>query len=92
MNLSLSLSLTSLSSSSLTLLYSVVQVCWYKRLSPLVPLDNSLEGDLRNVTDGDCVVVFSREKLFRVRRSIERATNKPCAIIYGGLPSGKILQ
>ena len=64
------------------------QVCRYERLSPLVPLNHSLEGDFKNVSNGDCVVIFSREKLFRIRRKIETATNKPCAVIYGGLPSG----
>ena len=65
-----------------------VQVCKYERLSPLVPLRSSLEGDFGNVRDGDCVVVFSRHKLFEIRRKIQKATKKPCAVIYGGLPSG----
>lgn len=64
-------------------------MCRYKRLSPLVPLNFSLGGQFKSIRSGDCVVVFSREKLFRVRRKIETATKKPCAIIYGGLPSGK---
>lgn len=64
-------------------------MCRYKRLSPLVPLNSSLGGQFKSIRSGDCVVVFSREKLFRVRRKIETATKKACAIIYGGLPSGK---
>ena len=68
------------------------QVCRYERLSPLVPLNHSLEGDIKNVTDGDCVVVFSRTKLYQVRSRIESATNKPCAVIYGGLPSGNCVD
>ena len=67
------------------------QVCRYERLSPLVPLDRSLEGDFRNVARGDCVVIFSRHKLFQIRRRVERATNQPCAVIYGGLPSGRCI-
>ena len=66
-----------------------LQVCRYERLSPLVPLNSSLGGQFKSIRSGDCVVVFSREKLFRVRRKIETATKKACAIIYGGLPSGK---
>ena len=69
-------------------IYSL-QVCRYKRLSPLVPLNSSLGGQFKSIRSGDCVVVFSREKLLRVRRKIETATKKACAIIYGGLPSGK---
>jgi ATP-dependent RNA helicase SUPV3L1/SUV3 len=69
-----------------------LEVCRYERLSPLVPLDYSLEGDFKNITDGDCVVVFSRTKLYQVRKKIESATNKPCAVIYGGLPSATRVQ
>jgi ATP-dependent RNA helicase SUPV3L1/SUV3 len=69
-----------------------LEVCRYERLSPLVPLDRSLEGDFRNVGRGDCVVIFSRHKLFQIRRKIEGATNQPCAVIYGGLPSGTRVQ
>ena len=73
----------------LTVVSLCPQVCQYQRLSPLVPLKYSLDGEFRNVRPGDCVVVFSRAKIFHVRKKIEMATQEPCAVVYGGLPSGE---
>ena len=60
----------------------------YDRLVPLQPQNYSLEGRYQAVQPGDCLVVFSRWKIFEVRDWIEMMTNHRCAVIYGGLPSG----
>ncbi|XP_015748846.1 PREDICTED: ATP-dependent RNA helicase SUPV3L1, mitochondrial-like [Acropora digitifera] len=43
-------------------------------------------GKLERVKPGDCVVAFSQQELYRLRREIEEKTSRKCAIIYGGLP------
>lgn len=40
----------------------------------------------KKLRPGDCVVVFSRSNLFKLKRLIETATGKKCAVIYGSLP------
>ncbi|KAF9511170.1 hypothetical protein BS47DRAFT_1377270 [Hydnum rufescens UP504] len=57
----------------------------YQRLTPLV-VSPSLDGDLSLVTKGDCVVSFSRSKIFDLKQSIERKTGLKCAVAYGRLP------
>ena len=42
----------------------------------------------RNVQKGDCIVAFSRKRIFELKRSVESTTGMQCAVIYGGLPSG----
>lgn len=64
-----------------------MEVYHYKRLSPLlVTSHHSLDGRLERVKPGDCVVAFSQQELYRLRREIEEKTSRKCAIIYGGLP------
>ncbi|XP_015770694.1 PREDICTED: ATP-dependent RNA helicase SUPV3L1, mitochondrial-like [Acropora digitifera] len=64
-----------------------MEVYHYKRLSPLlVTSHHSLDGKLERVKPGDCVVAFSQQELYRLRREIEEKTSRKCAIIYGGLP------
>lgn len=58
----------------------------YTRLGPLKVQDDSLNGDLSQIQTGDCVVAFSRKKIFALKKSIEQETGKRCAIIYGSLP------
>ena len=48
-----------------------------------------LDGKLERVKPGDCVVAFSQQELYRLRREIEEKTSGKCAIIYGGLPPGQ---
>ena len=60
----------------------------YNRLTSLVPLKYSLHGDYSNVRPGDCIVTFSRNKIFQIRKQIEQTTRQPCALVYGGLPAG----
>ncbi|RPD55693.1 P-loop containing nucleoside triphosphate hydrolase protein [Lentinus tigrinus ALCF2SS1-7] len=63
-----------------------LEVHHYKRLTPLVVAEKSLEGDLGKVQAGDCVVAFSRSGLFGLKHSIEKATKMRCALAYGRLP------
>ncbi|TGZ81251.1 hypothetical protein EX30DRAFT_395746 [Ascodesmis nigricans] len=58
----------------------------YKRLGPLQVEKKSLEGDLRKIQPGDCVVTFSRRNIFALKKSIEEKTGRRCAVIYGSLP------
>jgi len=58
----------------------------YERLTPLKVADESLEGDLGKVEDGDCVVAFSRSGIFATKKAIEEKTGKRCAVVYGALP------
>ncbi|KAL5533488.1 SUV3 [Sanghuangporus sanghuang] len=58
----------------------------YERLTPLVMASKSINGDLRKIEPGDCVVSFSRSALFALKRDIEKITGLRCAIIYGRLP------
>jgi ATP-dependent RNA helicase SUPV3L1/SUV3 len=58
----------------------------YKRLTPLVAEDKSLEGDLTKVRKGDCIVTFSRSGIFGIKRLVEEKTGLRCAVVYGRLP------
>ncbi|KAI9229539.1 MAG: P-loop containing nucleoside triphosphate hydrolase protein [Piptocephalis tieghemiana] len=64
-----------------------VEVNHYDRLSPLSISDSSLNGDLKKLRKGDCVVVFSRKGIFSMKKRIESLTKLKCAVIYGALPS-----
>lgn len=46
-------------------------------------------GTLKAVRPGDCVVAFSRQKIFNIRAEIEKTTKLKCSVIYGGLPPRK---
>ncbi|RCH79013.1 RNA helicase, partial [Rhizopus stolonifer] len=48
--------------------------------------NTSLRADLSKIEKGDCVVAFSRKKIFGIKKNIEEATGLNCAVIYGGLP------
>ncbi|KAJ1674677.1 RNA helicase [Spiromyces aspiralis] len=65
-----------------------VEVYTYDRLSPLKVDRASLNGKWSNIRKGDCVVTFSRDKIFQTKRLIEKATGMKCAVIYGALPPG----
>ena len=58
----------------------------YQRLTPLRVADRSLDGDLKRIEKGDCVVSFSRSGIFALKKKIEEATNLRCAVAYGRLP------
>ena len=59
----------------------------YDRLSNLVISDDSLQGDYSKIRPGDCVVAFSRNDIFSIKRQIEMLTPHKCAVIYGSLPA-----
>lgn len=64
-----------------------VEVHEYERLTPLRCADKSLQGNLaRNLQKGDCVVSFSILGIHALRKTIEKATGRKCAIVYGSLP------
>ena len=58
----------------------------YERLTPLEVEKESLKGDFSKIRKGDCVVCFSRQKIFQVKEEIEKSTGLRCAVVYGGLP------
>ncbi len=58
----------------------------YQRLSPLRAMTTSLNGDLRKLRKGDCLVAFSRLGIHALRREVEQATGKRVAVVYGSLP------
>lgn len=58
----------------------------YQRLNPLKAMSRSLRGDLKNLRKGDCVVCFSILNLHAMKKDIEQATGRNCAIVYGSLP------
>ncbi|KAI3607874.1 atp-dependent rna helicase suv3 [Moniliophthora roreri] len=58
----------------------------YERLSPLTVSTVSLQGDLANVKQGDCIVGFSRRDIFKLKKAVEEKTKMKCAVVYGKLP------
>ena len=64
----------------------------YERFSPLHVQNDSLAthskelGSYKAVQPGDCVVAFSRNDIFAIKREIEEGTDYKCCIIYGSLP------
>ena len=62
-----------------------VEVNRYDRLSPLKTSTEPL-GDYKNIQKGDCVVAFSRKRIFEIKDQIEETTRLRCALVYGGLP------
>lgn len=58
----------------------------YERLSPLKSMDVSLGNDLSKLEKGDCVILFSRVAIHAMKKQIETATGKRCAVVYGSLP------
>lgn len=63
-----------------------LEVHYYDRLSPLKSSKMSLKGDLKNLQKGDAIILFSRISLHAMKREVEKATGKRCAIVYGSLP------
>lgn len=58
----------------------------YERLSPLQMATESLDGNLRNLQKGDCIVAFSIVEIHGLRQIIEKTLKCKVAIIYGSLP------
>lgn len=58
----------------------------YQRLSPLRAMTKSLNGDLKKLQKGDCLVAFSRLGIHALKREVEKATGRRVAVVYGSLP------
>lgn len=64
----------------------------YERFSDLSVSNRSLsrnpktKGSYRKVQPGDCIVAFSRNDIFAIKREIESLTDYKCCVIYGKLP------
>ena len=64
----------------------------YERFSSLTVADRSIaetsgtKGSYRHVQPGDCVVAFSKNDIFAIKREIEETTDLKCCVIYGSLP------
>eukprot|EP01101_Sappina_pedata_P007236 TRINITY_DN378_c0_g1_i1.p1 TRINITY_DN378_c0_g1~~TRINITY_DN378_c0_g1_i1.p1 ORF type:complete len:434 (-),score=95.18 TRINITY_DN378_c0_g1_i1:190-1491(-) len=63
-----------------------IEVKKYSRLSPLYVEKKEIKSLARELESGDCVVAFSRKKLFELKKEIEKKTKNKCCIIYGALP------
>ncbi|BAU00764.1 hypothetical protein LR48_Vigan442s002900 [Vigna angularis] len=62
-----------------------VEVQFYERLSPLIPLNVPL-GSFSNVRNGDCIVAFSRKEIYSLKKRIEKEGKHLCSVVYGSLP------
>ena len=64
----------------------------YERFSELQIENQSLAsmpdqlGAYQDIKPGDCVVAFSRNDIFAIKREIETNTQHKCCVIYGSLP------
>jgi len=58
----------------------------YHRLSPLKLASKSLDGDLRYLQKGDCIVAFSIYLIHGLRQAIQKSHKCKVAVIYGSLP------
>ncbi|KAL5349302.1 RNA helicase [Pseudogymnoascus australis] len=58
----------------------------YERLTPLECMGKSLNGKLDRLKKGDCIILFSRVAIHAMKKEVERATGKRCAVVYGSLP------
>ncbi|OTA96085.1 hypothetical protein M434DRAFT_9172 [Hypoxylon sp. CO27-5] len=58
----------------------------YNRLSPLETMTESMGGTYENLQKGDAVVTFSRVGIHAIKKQIEHATGRRCAMVYGSLP------
>ncbi|KAG9451949.1 hypothetical protein H6P81_004853 [Aristolochia fimbriata] len=63
----------------------IIKVQHYERLSPLTPLNVPL-GSFSNIDRGDCIVTFSRQEIYKLKRKIESGGNHLCSVVYGSLP------
>ncbi|CAB4261558.1 unnamed protein product [Prunus armeniaca] len=62
-----------------------IEVNFYERLSPLVPMKVPL-GSFSNIRTGDCIVTFSRHKIYKLKKEIENGGKHLCSVVYGSLP------
>ncbi|KAH8923013.1 P-loop containing nucleoside triphosphate hydrolase protein, partial [Atractiella rhizophila] len=58
----------------------------YERLTPLAVAQKGLGNKLVDLSTGDCLVAFSRARIFALQQRIQRETALKVAVIYGSLP------
>lgn len=58
----------------------------YDRFTPLEVESAGLGGDYSSVQPGDCIVAFSRRKIYDIKAQVEAATPHKAAVVYGALP------
>lgn len=58
----------------------------YERLGALDVEAKSFHSKLKNLQKGDAVILFSRVAIHAMKKSIEKATGRRCAVVYGSLP------
>jgi ATP-dependent RNA helicase SUPV3L1/SUV3 len=59
----------------------------YERLGLLEPQSKNLgPGNLKGLQKGDAVILFSRVAIHAMKKNIEKATGRRCAVVYGSLP------
>ncbi|KAF2162768.1 hypothetical protein M409DRAFT_69019 [Zasmidium cellare ATCC 36951] len=63
-----------------------LEIHTYQRLSPLQMAEKSLDGQLRKLRKGDCIVSFTVMGIHALRREIEKHSGKKVALVYGSLP------
>jgi ATP-dependent RNA helicase SUPV3L1/SUV3 len=69
-----------------------LEIRTYERFSALTVAKKSLANSskqlesYKHVEKGDCVVAFSRNDIFAIKREIEKLTDLKCCVIYGSLP------
>ncbi|KAF3771959.1 DExH-box ATP-dependent RNA helicase DExH16 [Nymphaea thermarum] len=63
----------------------VIKVQYYERLSPLIPAKVPLRS-FSDIQRGDCVVTFSRHKIYKMKKEIETKGKHLCSVVYGSLP------
>lgn len=58
----------------------------YERLGELVVEDRTIRG-LRSLKKGDCIVAFSKKRIWAYKEEIQAKTALKCGVIYGALPA-----
>lgn len=62
-----------------------LEVIRYNRLTKLTVDGHSAVPSVKYLRPGDCVIAFSRAKLYSLKHRIEEAGHR-CCIVYGSLP------
>mmetsp|Transcript_14978 Transcript_14978/g.18964 ORF Transcript_14978/g.18964 Transcript_14978/m.18964 type:complete len:405 (-) Transcript_14978:671-1885(-) len=62
-----------------------LEIKTYSRLSPLKVPHEPVET-IYDLTPGDCIIAFSRAKIFAIKQQLERQLKKKCCVVYGRLP------
>ncbi|KAJ3212365.1 ATP-dependent RNA helicase supv3l1, mitochondrial [Dinochytrium kinnereticum] len=63
-----------------------VEIHTYERLTPLQVEDRGFSSSFSKIRPGDCVVAFSRARIFALRALVENQVKMKAAVIYGNLP------